>query len=113
MSKKQKFLEFWNYLVCEFELDIPAEVSEYISALESDEKEKPMFTDNGKLILKGLQTLDKSAITSKELAEHLGVTSRLVSGAFQKLVKDGFVEKIGKDPVVYSLTESGKNIVID
>jgi hypothetical protein len=31
----------------------------------------------------------------------------------RKLVTDGYVEKIGQDPVVYSLTDNGKNIEID
>jgi DNA-binding PadR family transcriptional regulator len=31
----------------------------------------------------------------------------------RKLVTDGFVEKIGQDPVYYSITEKGKNITID
>ena len=31
----------------------------------------------------------------------------------RKLVTDGFVEKIGQDPVMYSLTEKGKNIEIN
>jgi hypothetical protein len=31
----------------------------------------------------------------------------------RKLVTDGFVEKVGQDPVIYSITENGKNINID
>ena len=36
-----------------------------------------------------------------------------VSGAMRKLVTDGFVEKVGQDPVIYSITENGKNINIE
>ena len=50
---------------------------------------------------------------AKDIAEELFVNSRKVSGAMRKLVNDGFVEKLGKEPVVYELTEKGKNIVID
>lgn len=113
MSKKQRFLEFWNWLVCEFEFEVPEDIKDFINALAGEEKEKPMFTDNGKLVIKGMQTYERENVTAKEIAEYLGLTSRTVSGAFQKLVKDEFVEKIGKDPVVYSLTEKGKNINID
>ena len=31
----------------------------------------------------------------------------------RKLVDDGYVEKIGKDPIVYRLTEQGKNINLE
>ena len=41
------------------------------------------------------------------------MTSKRVSGAMRKLVTDGYMEKLGQDPVVYGLTETGKNIVIE
>jgi predicted transcriptional regulator len=41
------------------------------------------------------------------------INSRTVSGAMRKLVTDGFVEKIGENPVIYSITEKGKNIEIN
>ena len=80
----------------------------------NSEEEKPLFTDNGKLILQYLK--DNQATSTwkaKEIAEGLFISSRAVSGAIRKLVTDGYVEKMGQDPVIYSLTENGKNIVID
>ena len=50
---------------------------------------------------------------SKDIAEGLFISSRAVSGAMRKLVTDGFVEKVGQDPVIYALTEQGKNIEIE
>lgn len=38
--------------------------------------------------------------------------SRSVSGSMKKLITEGFVEKIGSDPVAYAITEKGKNKVI-
>ena len=29
----------------------------------------------------------------------------------RKLVMDEYVEKVGKDPVVYTITEKGKNVI--
>ena len=49
---------------------------------------------------------------SRDIAEGLFIASRAVSGAMRKLVTDGYVEKVGQDPVVYTLTELGKNIEI-
>jgi predicted transcriptional regulator len=50
---------------------------------------------------------------ARDIAEEMFISSRAVSGAMRKLVTDGFVEKIGKEPVVYTLTDTGKNIVIE
>ena len=75
--------------------------------------EKPMFTENGKMVLKYMQdNLDIELLKAKDIAEGLFISSRTVSGAMRKLVTDGFVEKVGTDPVVYTLTEKGKNIEI-
>ena len=47
------------------------------------------------------------------IGEGLFISSRTVSGAIRKLVTDGFVEKVGQDPVIYVITEQGKNIEIE
>ena len=51
--------------------------------------------------------------TSKEIAEALFTSGRSVAGSMRKLVKDGYFEKVGKDPVQYSLTEKGKTYQFD
>jgi Mn-dependent DtxR family transcriptional regulator len=76
--------------------------------------DKPTFTDNGKLIMKFLQeNTDTPMWKARDIAEGLFISSRAVSGAMRKLVTDGFVEKVGQDPVIYSITEKGKNIDIE
>ena len=50
---------------------------------------------------------------AKELADALMISSRSASGSCRKLVTDGFVEKIGKDPVIYTLSSKGKEIIIE
>lgn len=117
MSKKSKFIDFVNeHLFCDIDVStIDPEVAAYWEALCSkDEADKPMFTDNGKMVLKFLQEhTDVTSWKAKDIAEEMFVSSRTVSGAMRKLVTDGFVEKLGESPVVYSITEKGKNIVID
>ena len=49
---------------------------------------------------------------AKDIGEGLFISSRAVSGAIRKLVTDGYVEKIGQEPVVYALTEKGKTVEI-
>ena len=34
----------------------------------------------------------------------------MVSGSIRKLVADGFVEKLGDEPVIYGITEKGKKL---
>ena len=83
---------------------------------EEDNKEKPLFTDNGKLILKSLQEIQNSynnMMKAKDIAEHIGISSKQVAGAMRKLITDGFVEKIGKEPVIYAITEKGLTINIE
>ena len=77
------------------------------------EEDKPIFTDNGKLILQYLKDHQETPMwKARDIAEGLFISSRAVSGAIRKLVTDGFVEKVGQEPVIYSLTENGKNIEI-
>jgi DNA-binding MarR family transcriptional regulator len=118
MSKKEKFIEaienafFSKVDINELDLDIVS----YWNALKgANEVEKPIFTDNGKLIMKYLQDLPEDApmMKAREIAEGLFISSRAVSGAMRKLVTDGFVEKVGQDPVMYALTEKGRNIEIE
>jgi len=117
MSKKQEFIEFVeSNLISKIEYkDIPDNVRIYWEALKNkEEKEKPLFTDNGKLILQFLK--DNPTVETwkaRDIAEGLFISSRTVSGAIRKLVNDGFVEKISKDPVIYSITDLGKTTKID
>lgn len=117
MSKKEAFIDYVTEIMDELAApEMSEEAQEYWDALRfKEEKEKPMFTDNGKLIMEYLKSLpdDVSAMKSKDIAEALVVSSRTISGSMRKLVSDGFVEKIGDSPVLYKITEKGKNIEIN
>ena len=88
----------------------------YFNAFKStqDKKaDKPQFTDNGKLILKAMIENNEeraNMFSAKQIAEYAFITSRQVSGAIRKLVTDGYCEKVGQDPIIYSLTDLGKQI---
>ena len=117
MSKKSKFIECVEEgLFSKINLsDLDPDVVDYWNALKgTTDVEKPMFTDNGKIVMEYLKGLSTDIpLKSKDIAEALFISSRTVSGAMRKLVTDGFVEKIGQDPVMYNLTEKGKNIEIN
>lgn len=115
MSKKQDFINFVEMAIGSYPVEMPEDVKIYWEAFKGKEEiEKPMFTDNGKLILKYLKEhLETPMWKAKDIAEGLFISSRTVSGSIRKLVSDGFVEKVGQDPVIYMITEQGKNINIE
>ena len=115
---KQEFLDFLNALM-EASPNVVKEkmtpnVEKYLEVLREGAAEKPALTDGGKRVLIYLQqNPDKVALKARDIADELGVSSRGVSGSMRKLVADGFVEKMGESPVVYTITEKGKNFIID
>ena len=114
---KQEFLNFVKQLMeANPELTdklMTENIKAYLDILKEVKDEKPVLTENGKLILKYLQDhQDIRLWKAKDIAEQMGISSRGASGTMRKLVNDGFCEKIGQDPVIYSLTEKGKNYVI-
>ena len=119
MSKKSEFINYVKALMNSVEgdpIEMNDDVRSYWEALcGGNDSEKPTFTDNGKLIMKYLQELpaDAPMMKAKEIAEGMFVSSRAVSGAMRKLVTDGFVEKVGQDPVMYALTDAGRKINIE
>ena len=115
---KKEFLDFVNELMkANPELTeklMTDEIHAYLDIFKDAKDDKPVLTENGRLILGYLQDHPETHLwKAKDVADQLGISSRGVSGAFRKLVNDGFCEKIGKDPVIYSLTEKGKNFIIE
>ena len=115
---KEQFLDFIDDLIShneDYAKSIMTEdVKAYLEILRTGtDTAKPEITDNGKLVLKYMQDNNIKMAKSKDIADGLGISSRAVSGTLRKLVNDGFAEKIGKDPVIYTLSEKGKNYKID
>jgi predicted transcriptional regulator len=114
---KQEFLDFLNALM-KAAPDVAEElmtdnIKAYIDALMDSKNDKPELTDNGKVILDYMQKSDVPMLKARDVAEGLFISSRAVSGSLRKLVNDGFCEKVGQDPVVYALTDKGRNYKID
>lgn len=118
MTKKEAFIKIVkeqifdnSSIYVENYPDIFNDALDYFNGISMNEDNgKPKFTENGKLVLKYMQdTKDQynNLFKAKEIGEGLSISSRTASGAMRKLVTDGYVEKIGSDPVVYSITEKG------
>lgn len=115
---KNEFLKFIDDLISHdkdyADSIMTDDVKAYLEILRTGEdSSKPEITDNGKVVLQYMQDNNIKMAKSKDIAEGLGISSRAVSGTLRKLVNDGFAEKIGKDPVIYTLSEKGKNYKID
>lgn len=114
MSKQQEFVNWVEELILNNSMELqPTEGAKvYWEALKSADvpSTKPTFTDNGKLILQQMQQMPEGMYKARDIAEALFIAPKSVSGAMRKLVTDGYVEKVGKDPIMYSITEKGKNV---
>lgn len=115
-NKYKSFIEYFDWLVqnCKEPVNLPDEVQDVYNLLrEQQNMEKPMFTESGLAILEYLQSCDATSWKAKNIADGMVISSRKISGAIRKLVTDGFVDKYGQNPVIYSLTEKGKNFDIN
>lgn len=76
--------------------------------------EKPLFTENGKIILKHMQdNLNIETWNAKSLADGIGFSAKSITGGMRKLINEGFVEKLGTNPTTYEISEKGKEIKIN
>ena len=123
MTKKETFIEIVQAVIFDSGKTFNFSDKELNDALEFFEefknnktKNSKNMTENGKKLLSWMQeNVDTmtNLFTSKEAAEALFTSGRSIAGSMRKLVNDGYVEKTGKDPVQYSLTEAGKNYQFD
>lgn len=112
MSKKEAFITEITQLLMDAPSNfLSADALDYWNALQvTEDNSKPKFTENGLKILDYMQKNRDSynnLFKAKDVGEGLGITSRTASGALRKLVNDGYVEKVGENPVIYALTATG------
>lgn len=111
MSNKEIFIETVEALFSHSTNSIPQAAFDYFEQLKvTEEKVKPLFTENGAKILRWMQenyAAYNNIMKSKEIGEGLFCSSRTVSGSIRKLVTDGYVSKTGGNPICYSLTDLG------
>ena len=98
--------------------DVPDFFSEealaYFEELKNGKASMGGLTDNGRKVLEWLNEPERrnNYFSAKLIGEGLFVSSRVVSGAARKLITDGYLEKEGKNPVTYKITNAGKEILL-
>ena len=112
MSKKEKFIEEITKLLQDSpENFLSPDALDFWNGLNmGGDVGAPTFTANGKLVLGYMQENKdtyNNLFKAKDIGEGLSISSRTASGAARKLVTDGYIEKVGTAPVVYSLTQKG------
>lgn len=114
MSKKDTFINEIECLMSEGKITLSEDAFTYFNVLKNGvDKEKPAFTENGKAVLQYMKDNKENYsnfFKAKDVGEGMNITSRTASGAMRKLVADGYIEKMGENPVVYSLTDKGTNV---
>lgn len=118
MSKKESFIKEVLALTGDSpETVFSPDALDYWNGLNATgDKEKPAFTENGKLVLKYMQDSKdtyNNLFKAKDIGEGIGISSRTASGALRKLVNDGYVEKVGDSPTIYSVTDKGMSATFE
>lgn len=111
-----KYLKIFEQIAADYEIDSDEEVEElrsFLAALDTKGTDKPAFSEIGLQIFEYMQQGHEKNNKAKDIAEGMSLPSKKISGAMRKLVSDGYVEKFGSNPVIYSLSEKGKNFDIE
>ena len=119
MTKREKFIEFVEHMMTQMnfsasELEENKDAIDFFASLKATtaEPEKPLFTEKGKIIfqfMKDNKETYNNMFKAKDIGEKLAISSRGAAATIRKLITDGYVEKFGDEPVVYSLTTLGEN----
>ena len=119
MTKREKFIEFVEHMMTQMnfsasELEEHKEAIDFFASLKATtaEQEKPLFTEKGKIIfqfMKDNKETYNNMFKAKDIGEKIAISSRGAAATIRKLITDGYVEKFGDEPVVYSLTTLGEN----
>lgn len=120
LTKKEKFIDEVKTAIYDTGNDIEEwfspEALEFWKALQLTDEKQMKFTENGKKILIFMQEHKDefdNLFKAKDIGERIEISSRAVSGAIRKLVNDGYVEKIGQNPVIYTLTTLGTDTKVE
>ena len=105
MSDKEKFIKMVEELISKIDVSEYPDEMKYFESLKEDKSEGGL-TENGQKILSFMKENKEkynNLFKAKDIGEGLNISSKAVSGSMRKLVKDGYINKVGKEPVIYEL----------
>lgn len=110
MSKKEEFFKEIDRLLENNKISENA--YEYYNLLKdaTQDAAAAQFTEKGWLILDFMyhnKTTYNNVFKAKDIGNGIGFSGRTISGSMRKLVTDGYVEKLGKNPISYIITQDG------
>lgn len=113
MTSRELFIQEIETFINKSDITLSETAMLYFESLKNiPSKEPKLITENGVKILKYAQENKdtyNNIFTARSMGDGIGIGSKVVSGAMRKLVTDGFFEKVGANPVSYSITEKGMN----
>lgn len=134
IGSKENFIKFFNLLVQQTDLkeliqnsDLadsidPVDALNYFdnnivtAAKTATSKSTGLVTENGKKVLSAMNRVlfpvngqIHASATAAIIAEELFISQKSLAGITRKLITDGYVEKVGSEPITYALTEKGKD----
>lgn len=110
LTARQQFINEVDAAIAALNLSEAAAV--YWEEFKKGKASTGELTEMGQNILNYMKennVIESCPLSAKSIGEGLFISSRVISGAMRKLVKDGFVEKIAGNPVTYFLPSTATN----
>ena len=114
MTNREQFINEITTLLEHYQISLSPEANTYWAELQGGKASVGGVTEHGRAILEWLcdPARANNFYSAKEIGEGLFTSSRVISGAARKLITDGYLEKEGKNPVTYKLTDDGRTILL-
>lgn len=115
MTNREQFIKEIITLLDNYQVSLSPEASAYWAELQGGKASIGGLTEHGRAILEWLSDPARANnfYSAKEIGEGLFTSSRVISGAARKLITDGYLEKEGKNPVTYKLTNDGRFVLLN
>lgn len=115
MTNREQFINEITTLLDNYQVSLSPEAHVYWLEFQSGKASVGGLTEHGRAILEWLNDPARANnfYSAKEIGEGLFASSRVISGAARKLITDGYLEKEGKNPVTYKLTNDGHFILLN
>lgn len=113
MAKKSVFVKEVQSLIDNETIILSDDAMEFWKEFITPARE---VTENGAKVLQWMQKQTQEgevSFTANVIGNGIFASSRQVVGYVSSLVKKGYVDKTGKSPVSYSLTDKGKEFSVE